>query len=91
MITAPADRSGGVPWAIDERALRHPLIAPFRQWQLANVDFVRNPRRAWKYWAAEAPPEHVVVSYEDDPDPTKRKLAEPETPVEETAPALTEG
>jgi hypothetical protein len=70
-IVAPA----GVAWDIDDRALRHPLIAPFRGWKQLNVDFVKNPRRAYKYWAVEAPPEHVVVSYSDDPEPAKRRPA----------------
>ena len=69
------DTQAGVQWAVDDKALRHPLIAPFRGWKQLNVDFLKNPRLAWKYWAAEAPPEHVVVTYDDAPDPAKRHPA----------------
>ena len=63
----PKDYNRGVEWAIrDDTALRHPLMAPFKEWKLqGNVDFLRNPRRAYKYWEVEAPPETVVAFYDD--------------------------
>jgi hypothetical protein len=67
-LGSPWDR--GVEWAIkDDSELRHPLLEPFIGWKRqGTVDFLRNPRRVWKYWeAADAPPENVVVYY-DDPD-----------------------
>lgn len=72
----PRDRRVGVPWLIDEAALRHPLLAPFRDWQMrGNVDFLRKPRLAWKFWDVEAPPAAVVVTYDDSDDPKTRRPA----------------
>lgn len=75
VVNVPEDRASGVTWLVDDNALRHPLIAPFREWRRLNVDFIRNPRRAWKYWEVEAPPEHAVVAYDNNVDPTKRHPA----------------
>lgn len=63
----PEPFNRGVAWAIrDDNALRHPLMAPFKEWKLqGNVDFLRNPRRAYKYWEVEASPEAVVAFYDD--------------------------
>lgn len=64
----PVPFNRGVEWAIrDDAALRHPLTAPFREWKLqGTVDFLRNPRRAYKYWeVTDAAPENVVVFYHD--------------------------
>ncbi|HVK16857.1 MAG TPA: BatA domain-containing protein [Fimbriiglobus sp.] len=57
----------GVEWAIrDDAALRHPLMAPFKEWKLQeNVGFILNPRRVSRYWEVEAPPENVVAFYDD--------------------------
>jgi hypothetical protein len=68
----------GAEWAIkDDAALRHPLLEAFKGWKLqGTVDFLRNPRRAWKYWRIEdAPPENVVVWYDDATDPARRSPA----------------
>lgn len=62
----------GAVWRLDDAALRHPLMAPFREWKLAGtVDFLKSPRRAWKFWEVEAKPDAVVVTY-DDAAPEKR-------------------
>ena len=78
------DRRLGVSWFLaGDDALRHPLMAPFKEWQLSGkVDFLLNPRRAWKFWEVEASPEAVVARYDDSPDATKRRPAvlERETP-----------
>ncbi|MGL6094244.1 MAG: vWA domain-containing protein, partial [Fimbriiglobus sp.] len=76
VLDAPAAFPSGVAWAVDEKAERHPLIAPFRDWKLrGTVDFLKNPRRAWKYWDVEAPPENVAVFYDDAAEPAKRHPA----------------
>jgi hypothetical protein len=58
-------KPAGVPWLLDDAAERQPLLAPFREWRLANVDFIANPRLVRKYWEVEAPAEAVVVRYDD--------------------------
>ncbi len=76
-IATDPDRRSGVAWFLqDDKVLRHPLLAPIKDWKLSGrVDFLRNPRLAWKYWEVEATPEAIVVSYDDNPDPTKRSPA----------------
>ena len=81
-LPAPAnatepDRRLGVSLALaGDDALRHPLMAPFKDWQLSGkVDFIRNPRLAWKFWQVEANPAAVVARYDDSPDPTKHSPA----------------
>jgi len=68
-ITETPNDKDGAPWDIkDENALRHPLMKPFKEWKLrGNVDFLKNPRLARKYWEVEAPPATVVVRYDDAP------------------------
>ncbi|HET6576228.1 MAG TPA: BatA domain-containing protein [Fimbriiglobus sp.] len=71
-------RNRGVEWALgDDATLRHPLLAPFQEWKRqGNVDFLRNPRRAYKYWeVVDAAPGSVVVRYDDYADPAKRSPA----------------
>jgi hypothetical protein len=67
----------GASWVLDEKALRHPFLAPFNEWKLkGNIDVLRNPRRAFKFWEVEGyAPEAVVVSYDTDADPAKRAPA----------------
>lgn len=68
-LVAVRESADGMSWQIDDAALRQPLMAPFRDWrQRGNVDFLNNPRRAFKFWEAEAEPNNVVVRYgaEDD-------------------------
>jgi hypothetical protein len=78
------DRRLGVNWYLGDEALGHPLMAPFKAWKLAgNVDFLRNPRRAWKFWEVDAAPDNVVARYDDSPDPAKRRPAV----LEKTTPA----
>lgn len=72
------DRRDGVAWAIDgDRVLDHPMLRPFREWQrVGNVNFLRNPRKAWTYWEVEKNPQaNVVVSYDDADDPKARRPA----------------
>jgi hypothetical protein len=71
------DRRNGVAWALDAAALRHPLLAKFKEWkQQGNVDVVARPPRATKYY--EATPDErasVIVRFDDDDDPAKRRPA----------------
>ncbi len=72
----PNDKDGAIWDLSDENALRHPLMKPFKEWKLrGNVDFLKNPRRARKYWEIEAPPETAIVRYADNPDAAKRTPA----------------
>lgn len=70
-------RRAGVSWLLDDASLRHPLLAPFREWkQRGNIDIIQNPRRAWQYWSFDPTPEgSVVVKYDDDDTPANRRPA----------------
>lgn len=66
------NRRLGVPWRLDDAALRHPMLAKFRDWKLANYDVVRNPRLTWKYWNVRPQADAgVIVHYDDADDPTQ--------------------
>lgn len=72
------DRTRGVTWAVrDDRDLSHPFLAPFRDWRKrGNVDILRDPRRAWRYWDTETlPGATVAVHFDDADDTTKRSPA----------------
>lgn len=79
--TAGTPRAAGVVWSIfaedDERALQHPLLAPFRDWKRAgNVDLVKAPRRVQRYWEVDPRADgQVVVRYADADDPAARRPA----------------
>ena len=81
------DRSGGVVWSVfaedDDRAMQHPLLAPFREWKRAgNIDFLLNPPRVQRYWEVEPRAGgEVVVRYDDADDPQQRKPAVLERPI----------
>lgn len=69
--TLPDAKQQGVPWRLDDDALRHPFFGPFREWKLrGNVDVVERPRIAWKYWDAIPTPESTVVARFADADET---------------------
>jgi hypothetical protein len=70
------DRRLGVPWVIDDAAMRHPMLARFREWKLGDYDVVRNPRIAWKFWEVTPHPDAaVVVTYDTSDDPNERHPA----------------
>lgn len=72
------DRTRGVTWAIaEDRDLLHPFLAPFRDWKKrGNVDVIRDPRRAWRYWEVEKlPGAATVANFDDADDPTQRSPA----------------
>jgi hypothetical protein len=69
------DRREGVVWFLDDdRVLQHPMLRPFKEWrQKENINIVREPRRAWRYWEVEKLPEaSAIVEYDDTDDPAKR-------------------
>ncbi len=70
-------RRVGAAWLLDDATLRHPMLAPFRDWKLrGGVDFLVNPRLAWQYWDFEPLPDGaVVVKYDDADDPNARRPA----------------
>jgi hypothetical protein len=64
-----SQKEPGVPWDLSKRAtFQHPLMKPFRYWQLGRVDFIEYPRYATLYWDIRPNAEHttVVVTYADD-------------------------
>ncbi len=65
-IDSPTQKAG---WNIARSELRHPFLRPYVSWIAAeNVDFLLNPRGAWRYWnVTPADPAHVVVRYDDAP------------------------
>jgi Aerotolerance regulator N-terminal len=70
-------RRAGATWMLDDATLRHPMLAPFREWKLkGGVDVIVNPRRAWQYWDFQPLPDGaVVVKYDDADDPNARRPA----------------
>ena len=75
-VTADPALVFGAEIAFDPAALAHPLFAPVKEFVAAGtIDFVRNPRRATKFWRTESAPEAVVARFADNPDPTKRSPA----------------
>ncbi len=79
----PPDRRAGVSWFVgdggDDRPLAHPMLAPFKEWKRrGNIDFLKYPPRARKFWEVEpvsAPGVSVVVRYDENDDPAKRRPA----------------
>ncbi|MBA4188310.1 MAG: hypothetical protein C0467_09920 [Planctomycetaceae bacterium] len=73
----PRDGKNGVTWFLDDKTIQHPMLRPFQGWEAkGNVDAVKNPRRAWKYWdVAKAPEATVVVAYNDAAKPGERHPA----------------
>lgn len=77
----PAPRDGkanGVAWALDEAALKHPMLKIIDDWrqQKANLDILANPRLVRKFWEVEANPGATsVVFYNDAADPKERHPA----------------
>lgn len=92
--TAPGwdhERDGryGVTWFLDETVLQHPMLRPFQGWKAkGNVDAVKNPSRAKKYWdVAKAEGSTVVVYYNDaekanerHPAVLERNIPDPKDP-----------
>jgi hypothetical protein len=70
------DRTRGLMWyvltsndASADSELKHPMLAPIRAWKAKpDVDAVRSPRRAWKFWAVEPRGGGAVVAHYDDKD-----------------------
>ncbi|HEY3790014.1 MAG TPA: VWA domain-containing protein, partial [Urbifossiella sp.] len=50
-----------------DRELQHPMLAPIKLWKAkADVDAVRNPRKAWKFWPIEPRGGGSVVAHYDN-------------------------
>ncbi len=64
------DRRFGVPWKVDApRDTTHPMLAPFNEWRLkGNVNVLRNPRLAMRYWLVGKNPDALSVVYYNDAD-----------------------
>jgi hypothetical protein len=62
------DSTGGVEWDLATNDLRHPFMRPFLGWlERGNVDVLRHPPRADKYWRIDVPAsDNVVVRYSDE-------------------------
>ncbi|VTT99086.1 N-terminal double-transmembrane domain-containing protein OS=Singulisphaera acidiphila (strain ATCC BAA-1392 / DSM 18658 / VKM B-2454 / MOB10) GN=Sinac_2675 PE=4 SV=1: BatA: VWA_2 [Gemmataceae bacterium] len=73
----PRDGRNGATWFLDDKVIQHPMLKPFQGWQAkGNVDAVKNPRRAVKYWeVSKAPEATVVVAYNDAEKPGDRRPA----------------
>lgn len=75
-------RRRGVAWSVLTRndvdsELQHPMLAPIKAWKAKpDVDAVRNPRKAYRYWLVEKRGDGRVIStYDNDDDPKKRDPA----------------
>jgi hypothetical protein len=82
----PAARDGanGVTWALDEKALKHPMLKIVEEWkqERTNLDVIANPRVAKRYWAVDPDPAATtVVYYADAADAARRHPAVLERPV----------
>jgi hypothetical protein len=62
-----SQKEPGAGWDLKEAVFQHPLMKPFRAWQINRVDFIQYPRYATRYWEV-TPSEHstAVVAYADD-------------------------
>jgi Aerotolerance regulator N-terminal len=62
-----SQKEPGATWDLTESVFQHPLIKPFRAWQINRVDFIQYPRYATHYWdVTPAERSTVVVTYADD-------------------------
>ena len=67
-------------WAAsDDADLKHPLLAEYVKWKRqGNVNAVKDPRKAWRYWELEPAANSVtVINYNDSDDRTKRRPGDP--------------
>ncbi|MFO0938791.1 MAG: BatA and WFA domain-containing protein [Gemmataceae bacterium] len=67
----------GVSWSSDDADLKHPMLSEYVKWKRqANLDIIKNPRKAWQYWDVEPANGGVtVVPYDDADDKAKRHPA----------------
>jgi hypothetical protein len=81
---APRDGKNGVTWALDEKALKHPMLKIVEDWrrQKANLDILANPRTVRKFWNVEPDKSATaVVRYLDAEKEADRHPAILERPV----------
>ena len=70
------DRSTGIAWYVltsndskADRELQHPMLAPIKEWKKKlDVDAVRQPRKAWKYWLVDPRGGGTIVARYDSDD-----------------------
>jgi hypothetical protein len=77
-------RRRGVAWSVltrndaeSDRELQHPMLAPIKDWKAKpDVDVIRNPRKAYKYWLVEPRGGgRTVATYDTDDDAKSRHPA----------------
>jgi hypothetical protein len=76
-------RRRGVAWSVltkndaeADRELQHPMLAPIKGWKAkADVDAVRNPRKAYRYWLVEPRGGGRTVAFYDNDDEAKNRHA----------------
>ncbi len=73
----PREGQNGVTWSLDDSVVQHPMLRPFQGWkQKGNVDVVKNPPRARKYWeVTKTEGASVLVYYNDSEKPGDRHPA----------------
>ncbi len=66
VVASPTRKAG---WNLARSELRHPFLQPYVAWMAGdNVDYLLNPRGAWRYWSiAPTDPANVIVRYDDAP------------------------
>ena len=81
----PREGKNGVTLALDEAALKHPMLKPIETWRQQKsdrIDVLADPRTAWKYWdVTKNPGATVIASYRDAEQPGARRPAILERPV----------
>jgi hypothetical protein len=58
----------GVVWDWQPRTFQHPMLKPFRKWaNNANIDFIKAPRRAFRFWQVKPKDKssYVLVRYKE--------------------------
>lgn len=68
MALANTPEREGVEWMWTNATYQHPMMKGFRTWNdNPDTDFVRFPRKAWRFWAVEPHPEQssIIIRYAD--------------------------
>lgn len=63
-VVSPTRKAG---WNLGRSDLRHPFLRLYVAWMAGdNVDYLLNPRGAWRYWTVlPTEPDQVIVRYDD--------------------------
>ncbi|MCS6863647.1 MAG: BatA and WFA domain-containing protein [Gemmataceae bacterium] len=83
---APRDGKNGVIWAINDAALKHPMLQPIADWRQQKtdrVDVLANPRTTRKFWEVtdQDRSASAIVYYLDAEKPADRHPAILERPI----------